>query len=257
MSEDLLAAVAEVARIAGAAALAKFGPGLAVEYKHDGSPVTIADREAERIAREWIESRFPADGILGEELGVVRPDAARRWVVDPIDGTKSFVHGVPLWGTLVAVMEGERVLAGAACFAALREDIAAAPGQGCWWNGKRCTVSPTAAINLATAVTTDERFTAAPVRRADWERLAARALLVRSWGDCYGYLLVATGRAEVMVDGILSPWDAAAVLPIVEEAGGVFTDWSGRRTALGGSAIATNAALAAPVRELLGVTHEA
>ncbi len=253
----LMEAAAEVARIAGDVALRHFHSALTVEAKADGSPVTIADRAAERAAREWIGARFPDHGILGEELGITRPDAALRWIIDPIDGTKSFIRGVPLWGSLVALVERtgdeDRVLAGAAFFPALDESLAAAPGGGSWWNGARCSVSGIATIEQATALTTDERFRLAPARRAAWDALADRALLSRSWGDCYGYLLVATGRAEIMVDGILSPWDAAAFLPIIEEAGGILTDWMGNRTPFGGDAVASNAALAGPARRLLGV----
>ena len=247
----LLEAVEQVARLAGDVALAHFRSSLSVETKADGSPVTIADRQAERTAREWIERRFPADGILGEELGTVRPDATRRWILDPIDGTKTFVRGVPLWGTLIALCEGERVLAGAAYFPAVGEMLAAAPGAGCWWNGARSRVSRCATLREATVLTTDERFPRDPAQRAGWLELAGRAGVSRSWGDCYGYLLVSTGRAEVMVDGIMSPWDAAALMPIVEEAGGVFTDWQGARTAFGGSAVATNQGVATESRSLL------
>lgn len=257
MSGALLDAVERVARVAGDVALAHFRSRLAVETKTDGSPVTIADRAAERAAREWIERRFPADGILGEELGLVRPDAPRRWVVDPIDGTRSYIHGVPLWGTLVAVTEGDEIVAGAAYFPPIGEMLAAAPGAGCWWNGARCSVSAVSSIAEATVLTTDERFTHAPARADAWRRLAERAAMSRSWGDCYGYLLVATGRAEVMTDGVLAPWDAAPFLPILEEAGGVLTDWSGARTAFGGGAIATNKALARAARELLNVSSTA
>ena len=255
-SSALLEAAAEVARLAGDVALRHFRSTLAVETKTDGSPVTIADRSAERAAREWLEARFPDDGILGEELGVARPGAARRWILDPIDGTKSFIRGVPLWGSLVALVERSgsenRVLAGAAYFPALDESLAAAPGAGAWWNGARCSVSQVSRIEEATVLTTDERFRHTPARRAAWDSLADRALLSRSWGDCYGYLLVATGRAEVMVDAVLSPWDAAAFLPIIEEAGGVLTAWTGERTAFGGDAIASNAAIAVTARRLLG-----
>jgi len=255
-STALMEAAAEVARIAGEVALRHFRTALTVEAKADGSPVTIADRSAEHAAREWIEERFPEDGILGEELGVARPDAERRWILDPIDGTKSFIRGVPLWGSLVALVQRagveSRVLAGAAYFPPLNESLAAAPGAGAWWNGARCSVSRVAAIEEATVLTTDERFRHAPERLRSWETLADRALLSRSWGDCYGYLLVATGRAEVMVDGILSPWDAAAFLPIIDEAGGVLTDWTGARTPFGGDAIASNSALAVTARRLLG-----
>jgi histidinol-phosphatase len=248
---SLAEAVEEVARIAGDIALGYYRSALVVESKADGSPVTIADRSAEQAARDWIERRFPSDGILGEEMGVTRPDARRRWVLDPIDGTKTFIRGVPLWGTLVGVTEGDEVLAGVAYFPAVGELVAAARGGGCWWNGARCQVSSRATLSEATVLTTDERFAGDRDQIAGWRRLMVRTAVSRSWGDCYGYLLVSTGRAEVMVDGILSPWDAAALMPIVEEAGGVFTDWKGTRTAFGGSAIATNQALAVEARVLL------
>jgi histidinol phosphatase-like enzyme (inositol monophosphatase family) len=250
----LLEAATELARRTGRVALRHFRTLVTIDIKSDGSPVTIADRSAEESARAWIASRFPADGILGEEFGVDRPDAARRWIVDPIDGTKTFVRGVPLWGTLVAVCEGETVLAGAAYFPALDEMLSAAPGLGCWWNGTRCRVSATRAMNEATVLTTDERFSGDEAQRGSWRRLADAAAISRTWGDCYGYLLVATGRADVMIDGRMSPWDCAAVLPAIVEAGGTFTDWTGRTTAFGTSAIATNAALATQVRSLLGAS---
>lgn len=254
--ETLMQAAAELARLAGDVAMGHFRAGVAVETKGDGSPVTIADRAAERAAREWLARRFPGDGILGEEFGGEEPGAAhggatRRWILDPIDGTKSFVRGVPLWGTLVAVAEGETVLAGAACFPAVGELVVAAPGEGCWWNDARCRVSDVSRLEEATVLTTDERFRGQPERREGWRRLAGRTLVSRSWGDAYGYLLVATGRAEVMVDPRMSAWDSAALQPIITEAGGVFTDWDGAPSAFGGSAVATNAGVAREARQLL------
>lgn len=263
----LLHAAVNVAQVAGDVALRHFrtGPrsgGLEIETKGDGSPVTIADRSAEQAARAWLAERYPRDGILGEEFGRAGRDAARCWVLDPIDGTKTFVRGVPLWGTLVACVEqhadgrfGE-VLAGAAYFPAVNEMVAAAPGEGCWWNGTRTRVSQVATLPEAMVCTTDPRFSHRPERRGAWQRLEDAAGLARSWGDCYGYLLVATGRAEAMVDAVVGDWDTAAFLPIIEEAGGVFTSWEGARTAFGGSAIATNAALAELVRGVLDLTHE-
>ena len=248
--ESLLQAVSEVAQLAGSTAMRRYRTALAVERKSDGSPVTLADREAEQVAREWIARRFPADGFLGEELGTHNPSAARRWIVDPIDGTKSFVRGVPLWGSLVAVVEDERVLAGAACFPATGELVAAAEGCGCWADGARARVSSTDSLGDATLLVTDDRFRSA-ARRDRWVALASRAAVSRTWGDCYGYLLVATGRADVMADDVVSAWDAAAFVPIVTEAGGVITDWSGRATAFGGSLIATNLLLADEVRREL------
>ena len=252
--DDRVAPAAELARITGTVALRHYRTHLTVETKADGSPVTVADRAAETAARAWVQSRFPQDGILGEELGEERPGAARRWIIDPIDGTKSFVRGAPLWGSLVALCEGDRVLAGAAYFPAVDELVAAAPGAGCWWNGSRCRVSSVSALADATVLTTDERFPDRPERAIGWRALARSASVSRTWGDCFGYLLVATGRAEAMCDGTLSVWDAAALQPIIEEAGGVFTDWLGAPTAFGGSAIATNRLLAEDVRSLLAPT---
>lgn len=249
----LLEAAFEVARLAGDVALSHYRKRLDVETKSDGSPVTVADRAAEREARDWLEKRFPRDGVLGEEYGVTRPEAARRWILDPIDGTKSFVRRVPLWGTLVAVAEGDDVLAGVAYFPAASEIAGAAVGEGCWWNGERARVSTVSELALATVLTTDERSHDPGGWGERWRELTRPAAVSRTWGDCFGYLMVATGRAEVMVDAKMSAWDAAALKPIVEEAGGVFTDRAGKATAFGGSGIATNALLAARVRELLGV----
>jgi histidinol phosphatase-like enzyme (inositol monophosphatase family) len=250
--DERVAPAAELARITGTVALRHYRTNLTVETKSDGSPVTVADRAAEAAARAWVQSRFPQDGILGEELGEERAGAARRWIIDPIDGTKAFVRGTPLWGSLVALCEGERVLAGAAYFPAVDELVAAARGAGCWCTGSRCRVSAVSALADATVLTTDERFPENPERAPGFRALARAASVSRTWGDCFGYLLVATGRAEVMSDGTMSVWDAAALQPIIEEAGGVFTDWSGVPTAFGGSAVATNRALADEVRAVLG-----
>ncbi|HTS82156.1 MAG TPA: histidinol-phosphatase [Myxococcaceae bacterium] len=240
-----------VARVAGEVALRHFHRGVTVETKGDGTPVSVADRAAEEAARRWLEKHCPEDGILGEELGTTRPEARRRWILDPIDGTKTFVRRVPLWGTLVALAEGERVFAGAAYFPAVDEFLVAAEGGGCFWNGKRTRVSEVSRLADAALMMSDARLgTAAQLRGV--QALSAQAGLVRTWGDCYGYLLVATGRAEVMVDPVMAPWDAAALQPIIEEAGGIFTDWGGRRTSFGGSVIATNARVAAEARAALG-----
>jgi histidinol phosphatase-like enzyme (inositol monophosphatase family) len=250
-NRTLLDACAELAALAGARALSRFTPAIAVDTKADGSPVTRADREAEQVAREWLAERFPGDAVLGEEFGAGGASGAgRRWVIDPIDGTRSFVKGVPLWGTLIAVMEGDEVLAGAASFPACGEWIAAARGEGAWWNGARAHVSPLAVLGEATLLHTGTAFDDGG-RRGRWDALADRAGTVRTWGDCFGYLMVATGRAEVMMDPRLNVWDAASVMVIVEEAGGAFTDWTGVRTASGIGGIATNAALAAEVRAAL------
>ena len=262
----LLQAVSELARRTGEVAASYARPDIAVDTKGDGSPVTIADREAERFARAWIAERFPGDAIVGEEFGVTPArdsaatsargaggagGAARQWILDPIDGTKSFVRGVPLWGTLIAVMEGPDVIAGAAAFPATHELVAAARGEGAWWNGARCAVSSVATLDTATVLSTGTAFEPGDPRRARWDALADRAAIARTWGDCFGYLMVATGRAEVMMDPRLNVWDAASVQVIVEEAGGTFMDWNGVRTPEGLGGIAVNAALAGAVRAAL------
>jgi histidinol phosphatase-like enzyme (inositol monophosphatase family) len=252
-NREWLDVVAELARLTGDVALSRYRKGIAVDLKRDASPVTEADRAAEQFAREWIARRFPEHGVLGEEFGQTNPSARFRWLIDPIDGTRTFVAGVPLWGTLIALCEGESVIAGAAAYPAAGESIAAAVGAGCWSNGARCAVSTTASLDRAVVLTTDERFTPTPHRREGWKSLAAASGTARTWGDCYGYLLVATGRAEAMVDGIMLPWDAGPFVPIITEAGGVFVDYRGRATAFGDGAIASNAALAPAVHELLGV----
>ena len=244
----LLQAVEEVARATGDEAMRHYRGEIEVNIKRDGSPVTNADLSAERVARDWIMKRFPADGILGEEFGVHNGDADRRWIIDPIDGTASFARGVPLWGTLVAAARGDEVLAGAVYCPAADEMVCAARSAGSWWNGSRTRVSATDDLSRAVVLTTDARFAASPDKLSRLHTLIAEAGSCRGWGDCFGYVMVATGRADVMVDPVMSPWDAAALLPVIEEAGGVFTDWTGQPTAFGGDAIATNAALSRVVR---------
>jgi len=251
MNESYLNAVMEVATLAGNFAMSHYRNSLDVNRKQDGSPVTVADRGAEQLARRWIEERFPSDGILGEEFGNIRPDARRRWIIDPIDGTRSFISGVPLWGTLIAVAEDDSVLAGCAHFPAVEETVAAALGEGCFWNGTSCSVSTRNTIDRSTVLITDDRFPNRVDRASAWNALAEQAEVARTWGDCYGYLLVATGRAEVMLDDVVAPWDSAALYPIITEAGGVFTDWLGNPTPFGGDVIATNASLARSVRQIL------
>lgn len=248
VSSTLLQAAAELAELTGAAALKYYRHNLSVEQKQDGSPVTIADREAERLARTWLAQRFPGDAILGEEFGAMEGSTGRTWLLDPVDGTKTFVRGVPLWGSLVAVVEGDVVLAGAAAFPAVGENVAAAPGEGCWHDGARCHVSDVAHLERATVLTSDVNRFATAVLRRGWESLTASALLARSWGDCYGYLLVATGRAEAMVDIGLHPWDIACFVPIISEAGGRIADLEGKDYPPLENAIATNSALATEVR---------
>jgi histidinol phosphatase-like enzyme (inositol monophosphatase family) len=228
---------------AGRVTLRWFQTGVAAERKSDRSPVTIADREAERVMRDLLRERFPDDGILGEEQGEEPGTSGRRWILDPIDGTRSFVHGVPLYGVMVALeSDGEPVL-GVLHFPALGETVAAARGLGCRWNGRPCRVSETERLEDALVLTSGDARPDDP-RSTGLARLAQRADTFRTWGDCYGYALVATGRADAMLDPVLALWDAAAVRPVIEEAGGVFTDWDGAKSHRAGHAIGTNARIA-------------
>lgn len=251
----LYRAVEEVARVCGEVAFSHFRKTLSIEIKADGSEVTRADREAEAVARDSIRRLFPDDAIIGEELGI---DGAgrRRWLIDPIDGTRSFVRGVPMWGSLIAVEQDGEVIAGAINCPATGDFLVAARGEGCWHNGVRASVSTVDSVSKAAILGTDQRFVRNPARALRWTALANRVAHARTWGDCYGYVLVATGRAELMVDDRMSPWDVAALIPVIEEAGGVFTDWHGRR-GVGPDAVATNAALAEQFRNALGVPESA
>jgi histidinol-phosphatase len=250
--EEELAFAVDAAEQAGRAILRHYQGSLRSETKLDGSPVTVADREGEEILRALIEARYPSDGILGEEHGARRPHAPRCWVLDPIDGTRTFVRGVPLYGVLMALVEDDAPVVGVVHFPALSETVCAARGLGCWWNGRRAHVSAIDRIEEALVLTTSVELDEEHGRGEGWHRLRARAGMARTWSDCYGYALVATGRAEAMADPIMAAWDVAALVPVVEEAGGVFTDWDGRTGYPATSAVATNSALATEVRELLG-----
>ena len=241
----------EFARAAGQVALGYFRTRIKVDTKADGTPVTIADREAESLLRAEIRRRYPDHGIVGEEHGEVLPGAPVRWILDPIDGTKSFVHGVPLWGVLIGIeVDGEPVV-GVVHLPALGEMVTAAKGRGCRWNGAPCSVSTENRLDRSLVLTTNETAMHGHPDEAGWRALAAAAHLTRGWGDCYGHVLVATGRAQVMVDPGLASWDAAPLLTIVTEAGGCFTDLSGESTIHGGSGVSSNPALHPRVLKLL------
>ena len=221
------------------------------ESKADDTPVTVADRRAEERLRSLIEESFPSHGILGEEFGKREGASSHLWIIDPIDGTMSFVAGVPLYGVLVGLeIDGEMVLGVIGC-PALGEIVYAAKGVGCYWNGRRAMVSGVEDLSHALLVSTDTTRLDKEGHGEVYEGLKNATRMQRTWGDCYGYLLVATGRAEIMIDPLMSPWDAAALKPIIEEAGGTLTDWNGEATVYGGNAIATNGKLFDEVMEMV------
>jgi histidinol-phosphatase len=239
----LLDFAVDIAREAGAVTQRHYQGSFVAERKADNSFVTIADREAEAYLRTRITQAFPDDSILGEEEGEQSNSSNRQWILDPIDGTYSFVHGVALYAVLIGLeIEGEPIL-GVVNLPALSELVYAARGLGCFWNGEPAHVSATTSLDQALLLSTDFGSCAAygfgPAAEALQRQVHAR----RTWGDAYGHVLVATGRADIMLDPVMNVWDCAPLLPILEEAGGTFTDWGGTRTIHGGNAISTNGLL--------------
>ena len=237
---------------AGKVTLRYFQKPVDIELKADQSPVTIADKEAEECLFRMIQSEYPADACLGEEQGERPGTSGFRWVVDPIDGTRSFVQGVPLYGVMVALTdpEGESVI-GVVNFPALGEIVAAARGEGCFFNGQPARVSNVETIAASCVVYTSLQGFDETDSTEAFQRVRREARIARNWGDCYGHVLVATGRAEVMLDPILADWDCAPLQPILEEAGGSFTDWRGNPTILGKSGISTNGRVDEELQRLL------
>lgn len=236
---------------AGRITLGYYQTNLDADRKADNTSVTIADRLAEQKLRQLIQEKWPEHGIIGEEYGDMNPGAEFIWTIDPIDGTRSFISGVPLYSTLIALLDGERSLVGVVHFPALNETIYAVRGEGCYWNGRRVHVSQVDRLEDAVLLISGlNHFTRAEQVKA-WQRLVDATYAQRTWGDAYGYALVASGRAEIMVDPAMHLWDCGPLQVIMEEAGGSFTDWRGNATIHAGESIATNAALFGPVMELV------
>jgi len=251
MSE--LANLLEIARraaiVAGEVIMPLYNAGTVVELKSDRTPVTLADRNAELAIREFLARECPGHGVLGEEFEETPGDGRHRWILDPIDGTKSFIHHVPLFGTLVALERDGLPVAGVIACHAVGETASGAIGLGAFLNGEPCHVSDTATLAEATvSMTSITRMVQG--RSKGIARLAASCGLARAWGDCYGYLMVAAGRADVMIDPIMNLWDAAALYPIITEAGGGFSQWDGA-PGIGDSVVATNGLLHDAVIEAL------
>jgi histidinol-phosphatase len=241
---------------AGELTLQYFQKDIHPENKKDGSPVTVADREAERLIRSGIEKKYPHHGILGEEFGMGESNSGTmyRWIIDPIDGTKSFIRGVPLYSILIGLEIEGKVEVGVAYFPALKEMVSAASGLGCWRNGKRAFVSNVTHLAQATITFTDCGAFNKQGEGEHFLRLADRAYYRPGWGDAYGFALVATGRAEVMIDPVMAVWDCGPFPPILQEAGGYFGDWQGLPTIYAGRALATSNLL---LEEVLGALNNA
>jgi histidinol phosphatase-like enzyme (inositol monophosphatase family) len=240
VEQSLLDEAVALAREAGRLTLQWFRSiDLAVDDKSDGSPVTAADRATERFVRERLAATHPGDTIVGEEEADLAGSSERRWIIDPIDGTKAFTHGVPLYCTLLAYEDEHGPAIGVIELPALGETVYAGRGLGCFCNGERVQVSTRDRLHGSYLTTSGfDYWTEAAL-------LAARnsRMLMRTWGDGYGYALVATGRVEAMVDPVAAIWDVAAMPVIIGEAGGKFTDFTGTPSIEGGSGVATNGLL--------------
>ncbi|MCA9293372.1 MAG: hypothetical protein KDA20_06130 [Phycisphaerales bacterium] len=261
---DRLNVAIEVAKAAGRITLDYFNSAsLGIEEKADGTPVTEADRNAELYIRDEIQMRFPDDGFMGEEFGSIAGTSGLRWIVDPIDGTKSFVHGVPLYGCLVAVEamganeRDHESLVGVVHMPALGETVYASRGGGAWCaqgdaKPVQARVSATARLRDAMFVYTSHDYFKMTGQTEVLNALLARCGHTRGWSDCYAHLLVATGRADIVVEpAVLHPWDIAPMTVIVAEAGGRCTDWRGAATAYGKTGVSTNARLYDEVMALI------
>ncbi|MBI1277132.1 MAG: histidinol phosphate phosphatase [Anaerolineaceae bacterium] len=237
---DLLDFALDAAWQAGRITLGYFQNGVTAERKGDNSPVTIADKTAEKRLRELIQQHWPDHGIIGEEFGDQAGTSGLTWTVDPIDGTKSFVQGVPIYSNLIALTDDKGPLIGVANFPALNETVYATRGGGCFWNGRRTHVTATKELKDAVLLSSEIDYSKFADRAKPWNQLVQSTYIQRTWGDSYGYALVATGRADIMIDPWMAIWDCGPLQVILEEAGGTFTDWKGEATIYNGEAFATN-----------------
>ena len=247
VEEGILEEATDLARRAGQLTLDWYGPSVEVDRKPDGSPVTEADRAAERLLRRELQERHPADSIMGEELGYASGHSGRTWYIDPIDGTRSFVRGVPLFATLVALEDTCGIAVGVIHLPALGDTVMAGRGLGCFLNGRPIRVSDR--IDMSDAVLCTSGYDLLPDDMA--RRLHRSSLILRGWGDAYGYALVAAGRIEAMLDPVVSPWDVAPMPVILAEAGGAFTDLTGRTDHRSGAGLATNGHLHDDILEIV------
>jgi histidinol-phosphatase len=233
----------EAARTAGRLALRYFEGAFQVERKGDQSPVTVADRETERVLRQGLAAAFPGDGFLGEEYGDAPGTTGYRWVIDPIDGTRSFVRGIPTWATLLGLEYRGEMIAGVVEAAPFGHTYHALRGEGAFRNERRIRVSDIADLKKSLVFYSSLSWFLKAQKEKEFLELVRHSERQRGYGDWYGFLLVAQGSGEVMVEHGVHAWDVAAIVPIVEEAGGRFSDWEGRVDIHRSDVLATNGKL--------------
>jgi len=227
-----------------------FRSDLSVEAKSDSSPVTIADTKAEQVMRESIVKEFPNHGIIGEEHGIINADAEYKWVLDPIDGTKSFISGALSFGTLIALVKNDQPILGVINHPVLDEFLIG-DNLATSINGIETKIRKCESLSTATLLTTDHLNIAKYQNGKAFEKLVSNINLYRNWGDCYGYYLLATGFADIMIDPIMSTWDKMALIPIIKGAGGIITDYAGNDPVSGDSIIAASKGIHSAVIEML------
>ncbi|MGK9368292.1 histidinol-phosphatase [Melioribacter sp. Ez-97] len=221
-----------------------------IESKEDETPVTIADKKCEEKMRELIMKEFPDHGILGEEFGELNPGAEYKWILDPIDGTKSFICGVPLFGTLIALLKNGEPVMGAINHPVLNEFIIG-DNVGAECNGKPVKIKLNGNLSEAVLLTTDHNNVARYRDSSGFDKLTKMVKLYRTWGDCYGYSLLAQGYADIMIDPMMSKWDLAALIPVIRGAGGKISDFYGNDPMKGDSIVASNNLLHPKIIEIL------
>jgi histidinol-phosphatase len=246
----------EAAQQAGRLALRYFDGDFKVEWKQDHSPVTVADREAEALLRGRLLEAFPGDGFLGEESGNTAGSSGFRWITDPIDGTRNFVRGIPIWGTLVGLEYKGEQIAGVVVMPAFGQTFRALRGDGAYRDNRRLRVSNVDALGEATLFHTSMIWFVRAGCGEVFQDLVKRVQTERGYGDFYGHMLVAQGSGELMVEHGVHPWDMAALKPIVEEAGGRFSDWENTPTIYRPDVLASNAKLHAEALKILTAPKE-
>ncbi len=242
ISKNLYSFIKKLARESGDIIRSYFRQGVEIELKKDHSPVTVADKRAEEHMRKLIMKIYPDHGILGEEFGWMNENAEFQWVLDPIDGTKSFICGVPLFGTLIALLRKGQPVLGALNLPILKELLIGDNNQT-RLNGKPVVCRQRYTLEEAVLLTTDHTAFIKYENEKRFDDLVNEVGMYRTWGDCYGYYLLASGYADIMIDPIMYPWDILALIPIIRGAGGIITDHKGNDPVTGNSIIAASRTL--------------